>query len=298
MQYTRLRSFHAVATSGGFNAAAEAHNISQPTLSAQVGDLEKEYGLELFTRKGRRRELSDAGRHLLAITERLFAEEDEAVAFLEQSRELKTGKLSIGAVGPYHVTEMLAAFNRAFPGIQLAVKLGNSTDVLTDLIDYKSDVAVLAHIDRDDRLLTIPYRRHPVAVFVRKDHRLAKRRSVKVGELDGEPLIIREAGSTTRRAFEEALAAKKITPRNVMEIGSREAIREAVIRGLGISYVSEPEFVPDLTLRMIPIADAEIYTYAHIVVLRKRDTSRAIRAFLDVVRKTAVEARSAARVAK
>lgn len=285
MYYTRLRSFHAVATSGGFNAAATALNISQPTLSVQVGDLEAEYGLELFVRKGRRRELTEAGRQLLAITTRMFAEEDEAVAFLEQSSELKTGKLSIGAVGPYHVTEMLAAFKRAYPQIELAVKLGNSTEVLTNLLDYKSDVAVLAHIDEDDRLLTIPYRRHPVAVFVRKDHRLARQRSVKVAELQGEPLIIRETGSTTRRAFEEALTARKIKPYNVMEIGSREAIREAVIRGLGISYVSEAEFVPDPALRLIPIADAEIYTYAHVVVLQKRSSSRIIRAFLDVVRK-------------
>ena len=286
MRRNQLRSFHAVASSGGFNAAAEAINISQPTLTAQVGDLEDEYGIELFVRKGRRRELSDAGRQLLAITTRMFAEEEEAVAFLEQSRELQTGKLSIGAVGPYHVTEMLAAFNRAYPGIELAVKMGNSTEVLTDLLEYKSDVAVLAHIDQDDRLLTMPYRRHPVALFVRKDHRLARSKSVKIAQLEGEPLIIRETGSTTRRAFEQALAAKKIRPRKVMEIGSREAIREAVIRGLGISYVSEAEFVPDPVLRMIPIADAEIYTYAHVVVLRKRVSSRVICAFLEVVRKT------------
>ena len=272
--------------SGGFNAAAEAFNITQPTLTTQVGSLEDEYGVELFSKKGRRRELTDAGRHLLGITSRLFAEEEEAIAFLEQSRELKHGKLSIGAVGPYHVTEMLAAFNRAYPGIELSVKLGNSTDVLNDLLDYKSEVAVLAHIDEDVRLHTIPYRRHPVALFVRKDHRLARSKSVRIAELEGEPLIIRESGSTTRRAFEQALASKKVKPRKVMEIGSREAIREAVIRGLGISYVSEAEFVADPSLRLIPIADAEIYTYAHVVVLRKRDSSRIIRAFLEVVRKT------------
>jgi DNA-binding transcriptional LysR family regulator len=71
-----------------------------------------------------------------------------------------------------------------------------------------------------------------------------------------------------------------------MEIGSREAIREAVIRGLGISYVSEAEFVPDPDLRLIPISNSEIYTYAHVVVLKKRETSRIIGAFLDVVRQT------------
>jgi aminoethylphosphonate catabolism LysR family transcriptional regulator len=286
MRYTRLRSFHAVATAGGFNAAADAVHITQPTLTAQVGALEEEYGVDLFIKKGRRRELTDTGRQLLAITSRLFAEEEEAVAFLEQSRELKTGRLSIGAVGPYHVTEMLAAFNRAYPAIELAVKLGNSHDVLADLLDYKSDIAVLAHIDEDDRLLTVPYRRHPVGVFVRKDHPMAKRKSVKLAALEGEPLIIRETGSTTRRAFEQALAKAKIKPRVVMEIGSREAIRGAVIHGLGISYVSEAEFVPDPSLRLIPISDAEIFTYAHVVILQKRAASRIIGAFLEVVRKT------------
>ena len=286
MRYTRLRSFHAVATAGGFNAAAAEFNISQPTLTAQVGALEDEYGVELFVRKGRRRELSDAGRQLLAITTRLFSEEDEAIAFLEQSRELRTGRLSISAVGPYHVTEMLAAFNRAYPGIELAVKIGNSTEVLDDLFEYRCDVAVLAYLDEDDRLLTIPYRRHPVAVFVREDHRLAGQASIEIAALDGEAMIVRERGSTTRRAFEEALAATRTRPRTVMEIGSREAIREAVIRGLGISYVSVAEFVPDPALRLIPIADAEIYTYAHVVILRKREASRIVKAFLNTVRQT------------
>ena len=283
MRYTQLRSFHLVADTGGFNAAADAFNISQPTLTAQVGTLEAEFGVELFVKRGRRRELSDTGRQLLAITTRLFAEEAEALAFLSDTRELRTGRLSISAVGPFHVTEMLAAFNQAYPDIELAVKLGNSAEVLDDLASYRCDVAVLAYIDEDDRLLTIPYRRHPVAVFVRRDHRFATRDSIRLTELEGEPMIVREQGSTTRRAFEEALARTGTKPRLMMEIGSREAIREAVIHGLGISYVSEAEFVPDEALKLIPIAGAEVYTYAHVVVLKQRVSSRIIKAFLDVV---------------
>lgn len=283
MRYTQLRSFHLVADTGGFNAAADAFNISQPTLTAQVGALEEEFGVELFVKRGRRRELNDTGRQLLAITTRLFAEEAEALAFLSDTRELRTGRLSISAVGPFHVTEMLAAFNQAYPDIELAVKLGNSAEVLDDLASYRCDVAVLAYIDEDDRLLTIPYRRHPVAVFVRRDHRFATRDSIRLTELEGEPMIVREQGSTTRRALEEALARTGTKPRLVMEIGSREAIREAVIHGLGISYVSEAEFVPDEALKLIPIAGAEVYTYAHVVVLKQRESSRIIKAFLDVV---------------
>ncbi|WP_306223335.1 LysR substrate-binding domain-containing protein [Bosea beijingensis] len=283
MRYTQLRSFHLVADTGGFNAAADAFNISQPTLTAQVGALEAEFGVELFVKRGRRRELSDTGRQLLAITTRLFAEEAEALAFLSDTRELRTGRLSISAVGPFHVTEMLAAFNQAYPEIELAVTLGNSAEVLDDLASYRCDVAVLAYIDEDDRLLTVPYRRHPVAVFVRSDHRFAARDSIRLTELEGEPMIVREQGSTTRRAFEEALVRTGTKPRLMMEIGSREAIREAVIHGLGISYVSEAEFVPDAALKLIPIAGAEVYTYAHVVVLKQRVSSRIIKAFLDVV---------------
>ena len=77
----------------------------------------------------------------------MFLEEQEALAYLEQSRELRTGRLAIGAVSPYHVTEMLAAFQRNYPGIELSVSLGNTADVLQELLDYRIDVAVLAYTD-------------------------------------------------------------------------------------------------------------------------------------------------------
>jgi LysR family transcriptional regulator, low CO2-responsive transcriptional regulator len=284
MKTTQLRSFHAVARAGGFVAAADALHVSQPTLTAQVSALEREYGVELFYRRNRRSELTPAGRDLYAITTRLFAEEQEAREFLIESKGLRTGQLRIGAVGPYHATEMLSAFSTRYPGIRLSVSIGNSADVQRDLIDYRTDVAVLAHTDDDERLLTIPYRQHRIVVFTRTDHRLAGRRSITLKDLNGERMIAREGGSTTRRNFEAAMKAKGVAPDVFMEIGSREAIREAVIRGLGIGYVSEAEFVPDPALCMIPIADAEVFTYAHVSVLAERRNSRIIRAFLDVVR--------------
>jgi aminoethylphosphonate catabolism LysR family transcriptional regulator len=283
MKLTQLRSFHAVAQAGGFVAGAGLINVSQPTLTAQVLALEKEFDVELFYRRNRRTEMTPAGRDLHAITTRMFAEEQEARQFLAESKGLRTGQLRIGAVGPYHVTEMLSAFSTRYPGIGLSVAIGNSADVQRDLLDYRTEVAVLAHIDEDERLLTIPYRRHRVVIFARTDHRLAGRKSLAMADLHGERMIAREEGSTTRRAFEAAAKAAGVAPEVFMEIGSREAIREAVIRGLGISYVSEAEFVPDPALCWMPIRDAEIYTYAHIVVLAERRNSRIIRAFLDVV---------------
>jgi aminoethylphosphonate catabolism LysR family transcriptional regulator len=284
MRHTQLRSFHAVARSGSFTAAARALRVSQPTVTTQVKSLEREFGVELFVRRGRRIELSDVGRGLRDITLRLFSHETEAADFLNESRELKSGHLRVGAVGPYHVTDMLAAFNARHPGIYVSVAMGNSRDTVRDLLEYRTDVAVLAHIDPDQRLVAIPYRRHRVVVFVHDRHRLFKRRAVRIAELDGERMIAREAGSTTRRAFEDAQRKAGIATTTVMEIGSREAIREAVAKGIGIGVVSEAEFIPDKRLKALPVSDAEIYTYAHVVYLKERQDARLVRAFLSVLR--------------
>ena len=283
MRYTQLRSFHAVARAGSFTAAAAACHVSQPTITTQVKQLEDAYGVELFYRRGRRIELTDAGEGLLAVTQRLFSQEEEARQFLTDTKGLRTGHLRVGAVGPFHVTEMLAAFNARYPGIEVSVTVGNSRDVVHGLLDYRSDVAVLAHIDPDPRLHAVPYSRHPVVVFVNREHRWFRRKSVRLADLEGERMILREEGSTTRRAFAAALRERGVRPEIVMEIGSREAIREAVAKGIGIAVVSEAEYVPDPALRPLPVADAEIFTYAHVVCLDERRNARLDKAFLGVV---------------
>ena len=280
MRHTQLRSFHAVAQRLSFTVAARELGVSQPTITTQVKSLEQEFGVELFVRRGRRIELTETGGGLLDITRRLFADEKEASDYLNETRGLKTGHLRVGAVGPYHVTDMLAAFNARYPGIYVSVTVGNSRESLRDLLDYRTDVAVLAHVDPDARLVAIPYRRHRVVVICPADHDFAYRRSIRAGDMEGQRLIVREAGSTTRRAFDQAMREKDVRPRIVMEIGSRESIREAVAKGIGLGVVSEKEFIPDPRIRALQVSDAEIYTYAHVVHLRERQNARLVRAFL------------------
>ena len=283
MRPTQLRAFHAAAQRGSFTLAAKALGVGQPTVTIQVRSLEQEFGVELFARRGRRIELTDTGRGLLDITQRMFADEKEAADYLNQTRGLATGHLRVGAVGPYHVTDMLAAFNARHPGLYVSVAVGNSRDTVRDLLDYRTDVAVLAHVDPDPRLVAIPYRRHRVVVVCPISHPFAGRRFIRVREMEGQRLIVREPGSTTRRAFEQAMQQADVRPRVVMEIGSRESIREAVAKGIGLGVVSEAEFVPDPRIRPVPVADAEIYTYAHVVYLEERRNARLVRAFLDVL---------------
>jgi len=96
-------------------------------------------------------------------------------------------------------------------------------------------------------------------------------------------MILREQGSTTRKALDDALTKAGVIPRVVMEIGSREAIREAVIKGVGIGAVSEIEYIPDPEIRMMKVSDAQMYTHAHVVCLEERRGARLVKAFLEIV---------------
>jgi aminoethylphosphonate catabolism LysR family transcriptional regulator len=283
MRLTQLRSFYAVAQAGGFTGGARLLHVSQPTVTTQVRFLEEAYGVELFHRRGRAVRLTSLGEQLHEIARQIFSLENDAVELLRDSGRLRRGHLRVGAVGPYHVTEMLARFNQRYPAVKVSVRIGNSEEVLRAVRDYEADVAVLAQAGPEHGIHWVPYSRHPVVLFVHRSHRLARRRSVSLREIDGERLVMRESGSTTRKALDVALSAARVRPRIAMEIGSREAVREAVAKGLGVGAVSEVEYVHHPDLRMLRIADAEVYTYAHVLCLEERRRARVVKAFLDIV---------------
>jgi len=282
MIFTQLRTFHAVATERGFTAASRVLNIGQPTLTSQVRALEQMFDVELFHRRGRRIELTEAGTALFAITRRIMDLEGQARDTMSAFGGFHRGTLHVGAVGPYHATEMLSAFSERYPGVHLAVTVGNSQEMVDQLLDYSADVAVLAHVEDDDRIFAMPYSRHKVVVFVNTAHRFAKRKKIRVEELQGERMVMRESGSATRLAFEDMLKKHGIEIDPVMEIGSREAVWLAVARGIGIGFVSEIEFIPHPDLRTVEISDADVYTTAHVNCLMERRSSQLIDAFFDV----------------
>jgi aminoethylphosphonate catabolism LysR family transcriptional regulator len=282
MRLTQLRSFLAVARAGGFTAAARILHVSQPTLTTQIRLLEEQYGVELFHRIGRGVRLTDTGRQLFELAGPLANVEEDAVHLLRDTGELRTGTLTVGAVGPYQATDMLAAFSRKYPGVTVCVRFGNSASVLQELLDVRTDVAVLAHFSDDPRLHNLPYSRARVVAFVPRRHRLAGKRSIRIAQLAGERLVMRETGSTTRRALEAAFARAHVKPRIAMEVGSREAIREAVAKGIGVGTVSEAGYTPDSRLCMLRIADAEVWTETHVVCLRARREARVVKSFLAI----------------
>lgn len=283
MLYTQLRSFHSVAKEGSFTKASLALRISQPTITTQVRGLEEYYGVELFFRHGRGVNLTELGKELLKITQSIFRLETEAIELLSAAAEVRIGHLRVGAVGPFHVMKMLAEFSNNYPNVHVSVSIGNSEKVLQELFNYGADVAILADIIDDHRLHSINYGRYPVVLFIPKTHRWSKRKGISLRELEGEQMIMREEGSRTRRAFEEVLEAARVKPNMLMEIGSRESMREAVAEGLGVGVISEDEYLPDRRLKALPILDADIHTSTYIACLQERRESGLIKAFFEVI---------------
>ncbi|MND24567.1 HTH-type transcriptional activator CmpR [compost metagenome] len=281
MSSAKLRAFLAVARHGSFSAGARALGLSQPTLTTQVQSLERQHQVELFHRRGRRIELSDVGRQLLPIAQRLAALELEAHNLLRDSGRLDSGQLKLGAVGPFHVIEMVDSYRQRHPRIEVSIRVGNSAEVLADLEQYVTDIAVLAGRHDDPGLCAVRYARHAIILFANREHPLATRGSIALEELEGQPLLQREPGSTTRAALERALAEAGVTPRLAMEIGSREALREAVVRGIGLGAVSEAEFIPDPHIQPIRIAGDPVHTETYLYCLAERRNSRLISSFFD-----------------
>lgn len=282
MLYTQLRSFHGVAAEGSFTAAGRALRIGQPTITRQVKELEEHFGVELFYRRGRKVHLTRTGQAVFKITRRLFSLELEARDILNAAGGFQSGRLQIGAVGPYDVTEMLARFHEHYPDLSLSVRIANSQELLKGLLDFSIDIAVLAQMEPDQRFHTLLYSETPLVVFVNRGHPWTTRTSVHLKELADQKVILREAGSTTRRTLEAALAQGGVTIQPVMEIGSREAIWWAVVQGLGIGVVSEAAYIPHTRLKKLRLLDTDASVCAHVVCLGERREAPLIRAFLEV----------------
>ena len=259
-------------------------NISQPTLSTQVKELESRYEVDLFSRIGREVRLTPAGQELYQTTMRLHQNEAEAKDFLNSFKGIHSGSLRIAAVGPFHATDMIVVFKARHPKIDISVQFGNSLCSFERLLSYEADVGLIAQVNADPRVITMPYSTHNVVVFVNAQHPFFERDSISIQELQGQKVVQREVGSTTRTAMERALTKHQVSIDVVLDIGSREGIWKAVEQGLGIGFVADFEFVPHPNLRAIPIKGASVSTKYFLAFLTERKNSNLIQAFCDTAK--------------
>lgn len=281
MYFTQLRSFQAVAIEGSFTNAAERLNLSQPTITQQVRQLETVFNVELFHRQGRRIELSDVGKLLLTATERLFTMSDETVDLLRAASGLGTGHLRVSAVGPLDIIPVIGKVADANPQVRISLSICNSEEALKSLMDFRADVAMLASAELDPRFHYEDFGSRRLVLFVNRDHEWANRRSVRLKDLDRQRMIIRESGSHTRQIFERACAREGVEPMQRIEINNRDAFREAVANGLGIGVIGDRGIAPDERMHRVTISDINIAMDRQLACLKERKNSRLISAFLQ-----------------
>ena len=275
-----LEAFHTVATTGSFTRAAEVLHVGQPTISTHVKSLESYYHVELFYRRGRSVKLTPTGEDLVTVTRGLYGHYGEALALLEATRDLEIGQLALNAVGPFDVMEILQRFRQKHANVITNVAIGFEEEILEDLRDFVCDIGVIGRpIEQADMHCEF-YNRHRVLVIAHENHPLANRETISIKELQGCDMVLRPKFSTTRQAFERALSQAGVSVNPVMEILSREAAREAVLRGFGVGIVSETEVAPSPAIRILQVSDAEMYTQAFMICLAERRDRPLIDAFL------------------
>lgn len=275
MIYTQIRAFDAVAREGSFSRAAEVLGLTQPALTIQVKALEERHGLKLLHRDGRGVRLTEAGERLFTLSRQLASLEEMIDDTLEASSDLQRGELRLAVDGPHIVMGLFAQFLARHPQVRLSVSMGNTQMVRQRLLDRHVDVGILPLIADHPRVHAVPLWRHRGLLIVSHDHRFAGRERVALRELDGEPMIGREDGSTTQALVNAALAKVGIEPRIVLELGSREALVEAVAVGLGCGIVWELEALASSRVSAIPIENDELITTDYVACL-KSERERAI----------------------
>jgi len=237
----QLRALSAVNAAGSITAAANQLNLTQPAVTLQLRNLQMLAGLPLIQRTGEGMALTDAGAHVLALVERIEA----AMLDCEQSLDLiagrSGGRVSMGAVSTakYFVPFAIAAFSRKFPKVDVSLRIGNRADIREALRGYDLDIAVMGAPPADLEVEMRPLGRHPHYIVAAADHRLSRRRHVEPSELANETFITREFGSGTRMLMEQYFQKMRLAPKIGMAMDSNETIKQAVMAGLGIAFISQ-----------------------------------------------------------
>ena len=237
----RLELFLAVLDSGGVARAARARNLSQPAVSEHLGGLEAFFGVPLFERAGRGVRPTAAAR----LVEPFIRQALGLVASAEQAavelRGLRAGAVAVGASttpGTYLLPEVLGRFHIAHPQIALTLRIGDTREVEQWVAAGSVELGVIGAAPVRPGLAAERWVKDELVAIVARRHPLARRRLLAATALAGQQYIAREEGSSTRAVAERSLADLGVTLRPVMELGSTEAVREAVAAGLGVSVVS------------------------------------------------------------
>ena len=286
INFSQLRSFHAVAQTESITRASKLLRISQPTITKQIQLLEEYYSISVINRHARGVTLTELGKKLFIITSDIFVLEEEAINLFSSDLNIHKGTIITGTSGTYYIIKLIKEFKKLHPGIQLKIISTNSNDILDKIYEFKIDIGVIAKPllkNFKSDIYSVPYLKQEIVVIVGKNCSLYAKDTLSLEDLNGYDFINREIGSETRRVFEECLKEKKVNLNTIMEV-DRTTMVQAVKENIGIGIISEPEFYDYKDIKKLHIKDAEIFTQAYLICLKKKKKDNLIKAFIETAK--------------
>lgn len=236
----QLSVFEASARLNSFTRAAEELHMAQPTVSVQIKKLTETVGLPLFEQIGKQIFLTDPGRHLYTYCQEVF----RTLASLEDTmadiRGLESGRLrlAVSTTGKYFAPRMLAAFIERHPGVEVSLQIHNRRALIDRLAKNEDELYIFANPPQEHEIVRQAILPNPMVVFARADDPLVHERHIPLARLAQEPFLMREPGSGTRMVAQELFDKHGLAPTVRMELSTNEAVKQAILGGLGVSIMS------------------------------------------------------------
>ncbi|MGA7595614.1 MAG: LysR family transcriptional regulator [Gallionella sp.] len=293
MRHSTLRQlelFEAIARLGSFTRAAEELFLTQPTVSMQIKKLSDIVGMPLFEQVGKKIYLTDIGHELHRTCRGISEHLSNFEMIAADMKGLKKGKLRLAVVttAKYFAPRLLGTFCQQYPGVDVSLKVSNRERVLERLAGNLDDLYILGQPPEDADVVAEAFLENMLVVIAPAGHPLAKKKKIPLELLAREPFLLREPGSGTRIATEKLFGELGLKLKMRMELGSNEAIKQAVIGGLGVSVLSRHTLESDVPSKRFVVLDVQgfpIKRYWYFVYPAGKQLSVIAATFTDHLRK-------------
>ena len=286
VNHQHLRAFHAIASEGSISRAARRLNLAQPTLSQQLKALEERHQAVLFDGRKPPLKLTALGRELFVLTERLFIASGAIDELLGDDGSLRPSTLRLGSDSPIYGARMAAQLREHHPDLGIQVRIGNARETLKWLDDAQVDAAIVSDPPGDNQYAYTPLFSDWFMVAMRADHPRANDAFFPFAALAQSRLLLREPTSRTRVATEQLLTRAQIVPLDVIELHTRDTIREGVALGLGVSLFLSSECPPDPRITYAPLEHPATMSgqgmAGFVVCLAERKRTRLMRSIMTI----------------
>jgi DNA-binding transcriptional LysR family regulator len=293
----QLKVFEAVARLLSFSRAAEELHLTQPAVSTQVKKLQEHAGLPLFEQLGKKIHLTPAGVEMLHASRVIIQQFKEVEDTMTQFKGVSGGTLNVAVIsaGDYFFPKLLVQFAGEHPGVTLNFNVVNREQLLQQLTDNVTDLAIMVRPPQSMDTVNEPFAPHPYVIVAAAEHPLAAKRRIPMSRLAREPFVVRETGSDTSNSMAEAFGSHMAELNIVMKITSTETIKQAVIAGMGVSFLSAHTISRELKARSLAVLDVRGFPMmAHWYVVHRRHkrlppVAQAFRKFLLEEAKALIE---------